>query len=47
LQARWQRVFALELALTQIEAEHVGLQADFAEFFPELREHVRERLRSA
>jgi acyl carrier protein phosphodiesterase len=40
LSARWHRDFALEKSTTALIDNHVGLSADFAEFFPQLRAHV-------
>lgn len=40
LSSRWQREFALEQGVADLLADQDGFAADFAEFFPALREHV-------
>lgn len=40
LNARWHRPFALERSVVALIENHEDLSADFAEFFPSLRDHV-------
>jgi acyl carrier protein phosphodiesterase len=37
LSSRWQREFALEKAVVDLNAHRAGFEADFAEFFPQLQ----------
>ena len=40
LTQRWKRSFDLPASIPLLVAEEAGLTADFAEFFPQLQEHV-------
>jgi acyl carrier protein phosphodiesterase len=40
LQERWQKEFALEASIADLEAQREGFAADFAAFFPALQLHV-------
>jgi acyl carrier protein phosphodiesterase len=42
LTSRWRKPFALDEAVSELIAHEAGFTADFEEFFPELRAHVKE-----